>query len=131
MRTFATRNSEPDCSTKSQNAMLTLASNLFNLVFSSDPFGIGVITLLLIALFFVAWKAPAWVKETGLAALATGWLWTVCEFMAMAKAIVECEPDVDMYIVWAAVPSALIPAAYGLVVYIISLIIRIVRKPKM
>ena len=65
--------------------MLTLASNLFNLVFSSDPFGIGVITLLLIALFFVAWKAPAWVKETGLAALATGWLWTVCEFMAMAK----------------------------------------------
>ena len=121
--------------------MLTLASNLFNLVFSSDPFGIGVITLLLIALFFVAWKAPAWVKETGLAALATGWLWTVCEFMgwlwtvcefmAMAKAIVECEPDVDMYIVWAAVPSALIPAAYGLVVYIISLIIRIVRKPKM
>lgn len=111
--------------------MLTLASNLFHLVFSSDPFGIGVITLLLIALFFVAWKAPAWVKETGLAALATGWLWTVCEFMAMAKAIVECEPDVDMYIVWAAVPSALIPAAFGLIVYIISLIIRIVRKPKM
>ena len=111
--------------------MVTLASNLFNLVFSSDPFGIGVITLLLIALFFVAWKAPAWVKETGLVALATGWLWTVCEFMAVAKAIAECEPDVDMYIVWAAVPSALIPAAYGLVVYIISLIIRIVRKPKM
>ena len=52
VRTFATRNSEPDCSTKSQNAMVTLASNLFNLVFSSDPFGIGVITLLLIALFF-------------------------------------------------------------------------------
>ena len=51
--------------------------------------------------------------------------------MAMAKAIVECEPDVDMYIIWAAVPSALIPAAYGIIVYIISLIIRIVRKPKM
>lgn len=87
-------------------------------------------TLLLIALFFVAWKAPAWVRETGLIALATGWLWTICGFMAMAKSIVECEPDVDMYIVWAAVPSALIPVAYGLAVYIISLIIRIVRKPK-
>lgn len=111
--------------------MLPLASDLFTLIFSSDPFGIGIVTLLLIALFFVAWKAPAWVKEMGLTALATGWLWTVCEFMAMAKAIVECEPDVDMYIVWAAVPSALIPAAYGLVVYIISLIIRMVRKPKM
>ena len=117
--------------------MLPLASNLFKLVFSSDPFGIGIVTLLLIALFFVAWKAPAWVKETGLIALATGWLWTVCEFMAMANAIVEAEssfegaPDVDSYIIWGAVPIALIPAAYGLVVYIISLIIRIVRKPKM
>jgi hypothetical protein len=111
--------------------MLPLASNLFNLVFSADPFGIGVVTLLLIALFFVAWKAPAWVKETGLTALATGWLWTVCGFIAMARAIVECEPDVDMYIIWGAVPSALIPAAFGTIVYIISLVIRIVRKPKM
>lgn len=30
-----------------------------------------------------------------------------------------------------AVPCALLPAAYGTVVYIISLIIRVVRKPKM
>ena len=111
--------------------MLPLASNLFSLVFSSDPFGIGVVTLILIALFFVAWKAPAWVKEIGLIALATGWLWSVCGFMSMAKAIVDCEPDVDMYIVWAAVPSALFTAAYGIVVYIISLIIRLARKPKL
>ena len=119
--------------------MLPLASNLFHLVFSSDPYGIGVITLLLIALFFVAWKAPAWVKETGLVALATGWLWTVCEFMAMSNAIVECmsnaavegAPDIDPYIIWGAVPLGLMPAAYGTVVYIISLIIRLLRKPKM
>ena len=116
---------------KKRNAMLLFASKLFNLVFSADPFGIIVVTLLLIALFFVAWKAPAWVKETGLVGLAAGWLWTLGGFMAMAKAIVDCEPDVDMYIIWAAVPSALIPAAYGIIVYIISLIIRIVRKPKM
>ena len=111
--------------------MLPLTSNLFHIVFSSDPFGIGIVTLLLIALFFVAWKAPAWVRETGLIALATGWLWTVCEFMAMANAIVEYAPDVDSYIIWGAVPLGLIPAAYGIIVYIISLIIRIVRKPKL
>ena len=111
--------------------MFPLESNLFRLVASADPFGIGVITLLLIALFFVAWKAPAWVKETGLAALAVGWLWTLCEFMAMGRAIVSNMPDVDSYIIWGAVPVGLLPAAYGLVVYIISLIIRIVRKPKM
>jgi hypothetical protein len=111
--------------------MLPAASSFFHLIFSSDPFGIGLVTLILIALFFVAWKAPAWVRETGLIGLATGWLWTVCEFMSMAKAIVDCQPDVDMYIIWAAVPSALIPAAYGTIVYIISLIIRIVRKPRL
>lgn len=111
--------------------MLPLTSNLFHIVFSSDPFGIGIVTLLLIALFFVAWKAPAWVRETGLIALATGWLWTVCEFMAMANAIVECAPDVDSHIIWGAVPAGLFPAAYGIIVYIISLIIRIVRKPKL
>ena len=85
-----------------------------------------------IALFFVAWKAPAWVRETGLLALAAGWLWTLFEFMAMAKAIQEyaLEPTEDAYIIWGAVPCALIPAAYGTIVYIISLIIRIVRKPK-
>ena len=111
--------------------MLPFASNLFHLVFSSDPYGIGVITLLLIALFFVAWKAPAWVKETGLIALATGWLWTVCEFMTMAHVIVEEAPDVDSNIIWGAVPIGLFPAAYGTIVYIISLIIRLLRKPKM
>ena len=40
-------------------------------------------------------------------------------------------PDVGSYIIWGAVPIGLIPAAYGLLVYIISLIIRIIRKPKM
>ncbi|MBR5724892.1 MAG: hypothetical protein IKX62_05910 [Bacteroidales bacterium] len=110
--------------------MYPLAFNLFKFVMSADPFGICVVTLLLIALFFAAWKAPAWVKETGLVALATGWLWTLCEFMAMGRAIVDSMPDVDSYIIWGAVPCALIPAAYGTIVYIVSLIIRIIRKPR-
>ena len=111
--------------------MFPLASNLFAVVRSANPVGFIVVTLLLIALFFVAWKAPAWVKETGLAALAAGWLWTLFEFMDMGRAIVESAPDVDSYIIWGAVPVGLIPAAYGLIVYIISLIIRVVRKPRM
>ena len=109
--------------------MLPLASNIFQL-FSSNIAGTCAVTLFLIALFFVAWKAPAWVRETGLVALAVGWLWSLIGFMEMANAIIECEPDVDLYIIWAAVPSALLPAAYGTVVYIISLIIRVIRKPR-
>ena len=112
--------------------MLPLASNFFQTFISTHPGAICTITLLLIALFFVAWKAPAWVKETGLVALAAGWLWTLLEFMAMAKAVLDCElePGIDANIIWGAVPIALFPAVYGIVVYIISLIIRIIRKPR-
>jgi len=111
--------------------MLPLATNLFTVIRSANPVGIIVITLLLIALFFVAWKAPAWVKETGLCALAAGWLWTLLEFMDMSRVIFEEAPDVDSNIIWGAVPIGLTPAAYGIIVYIISLIIRVIRKPKM
>ena len=110
--------------------MLTLASNFFKLFISADLGSICTLTLLLIALFFAAWKAPAWVKEIGLASLAAGFLWSVIGFMEMGKAIAECFPDVDLYIIWGAVPCALIPVAYGIIVYIISLIIRITRKPR-
>ena len=110
--------------------MLPLESGLFKIVRSADPYGIAIVSLFLIALFFVAWKAPAWVKETGLAGLAVGVFWTVCEFMAMGYAIQQYD-DVDPYIIWGAVPIALIPMAYGLIVYFISLVIRVVRKPKM
>ena len=110
--------------------MLPLESGLFKMVSSADPYGIAIISLFLIALFFVAWKAPAWVKETGLAGLAVGLFWTICEFMAIGYAVEQCE-EADPYIIWCAVPIALIPAAYGFIVYFISLVIRVIRKPKM
>ena len=62
--------------------------------------------------------------------LTAGVFWTVCEFMAIGYAV-QMNEDADPYIVWCAVPIALIPAAYGLLVYFISLIIRLVSKPKM
>ena len=36
----------------------------------------------------------------------------------------------DENLIWGGVKVALIPVVYGIIVYIISLIIRIVRKPK-
>ena len=34
------------------------------------PVGMSILTALLVALLFAAWKAPAWVKEIGAAGLA-------------------------------------------------------------
>ena len=109
--------------------MLSLASNVFQL-FASGGYGfMTIISLLLIAVLFAAWKAPAWVKEIGLIALAFGFMFTMIGFMQAAQAIQELG-DVAPYIIWGGVKVGLIPGVYGIIVYIISLVIRIIRKPR-
>ena len=109
--------------------MLTLASNLFNLVFSSDPFGIGVITLLLIALFFVAWKAPAWVKEIGIGALIFAIFGTLMGLLQILN-VMQMFGDVSPAVLCGGLIVTLIPTFYGFIVYFISLIIRVIQKPR-
>ena len=111
--------------------MSILGTNIFQLFVSGGPAGMAVITLLLIGLFFAAWKAPAWVKEIGLAALAFGALWTLVGFIQMADFMQGVPDEVSPNVIWGGVKVGLIPIVYGIIVYIISLIIRIVRKPKM
>lgn len=89
----------------------------------------SVISLLLVGLFFAAWKAPAWVKEIGLFALAFGFMFTLIGFMQAGAAIQELG-DVAGYIIWGGVKVALIPAVYGLIVYLVSLVLRIIKKPR-
>ena len=88
-----------------------------------------IITLLLACLFFAAWKAPAWVKEIGLIALAFGFMWTLISFM-QAGAVIQELGDVSNNIIWGGVRIAFIPVVYGVIVYIISLVIRIIQKPR-
>ena len=89
----------------------------------------SIITLLLVALFFAAWKAPAWVKEIGLAALAVGAMWTLMGILQMAD-FMSGNSDVATNIIWGGVKVGLIPVVYGIIVYIISLIIRVIQKPR-
>lgn len=108
--------------------MLLLKTNVFQL-FVSGGFGMFILTLLLIALFFAAWKAPAWVKEIGLIALAFGFLSTLIGFM-QAAGFIQATADLSSNIIWGGVKVGLLPVAYGVIVYIISLIIRIIKKPR-
>lgn len=109
--------------------MLPLTTNLFDLFVSGGPVGMIVITLLFIALFFAAWKAPAWVKETGIAALVVGIFWTLCGFLQMAD-FLAWHDDVASTIIAGGVKVALVPVLYGLIVYLVSLIMRIIHKPR-
>ena len=112
------------------NAMIVLGTNIFQLFVSGGPAGMAVITLLLIGLFFAAWKAPAWVKEIGLAALAFGALWTLVGFIQMADFMQGVPDEVSPNVIWGGVKVGLIPIVYGIIVYFISLILRIIHKPR-
>ncbi|MCR4864051.1 MAG: hypothetical protein K5850_02680 [Bacteroidales bacterium] len=110
--------------------MSILGTNIFQLFVSGGPAGMAVITLLLIGLFFAAWKAPAWVKEIGLAALAFGALWTLIGFIQMADFMQGVPDEVSPNVIWGGVKVGLIPIVYGIIVYFISLILRIIHKPR-
>lgn len=88
-----------------------------------------VISMLLIALLLAAWKAPRWVKEIGIGTLVvavfatTLGLFQICETLQMFG-------DVSFAIVCGGLKVAMIPFLYGLIVYFISLLIRIIQKPR-
>lgn len=104
-------------------------TDLFTLFISGGPVGMIIITLLFIGLFFAAWKAPAWVKEIGLAALVVGIFWTLLGQMQIADFLAGHD-DVASNIIAGGIKVSLIPVLYGLIVYFVSLILRVIHKPR-
>ncbi len=90
----------------------------------------SVITLELIALLLAAWKAPGWVKEIGLLALMTGILGTVAGMFDAAESI-HAAGGVSQGLLWGGIRIALITTLYGMVTYMVSLVIRIIQKPRL
>lgn len=91
--------------------------------------GMGIITLLLAFMLFAVWKFPAWVKEIGIAALVVSVLWTLTGLYQAFGAIMRA-PDIATSVVFGGCRVAIISTIYGLLVYLLSLIIRIVHKPR-
>jgi hypothetical protein len=111
-------------------AMMLLQVNLFQWFLAGGPAGMIIITLFLIFLFFAAWKAPAWVKEIGLGALVFSAIWTLVGYVQMAG-VLQAEPDeFSLNVIWGGMKVVFVPLIYGLIVYFISLVIRIIRKPR-
>ena len=69
------------------------------------------------------------VKEIGLAALAFGFLFTIIGFI-QASEVIQLAGDIAPAVIWGGVKVGLLPIAYGLIVYIVSLVIRIIKKPR-
>ena len=109
--------------------MLPLKADLFTLFVSGGPVGMIVITLLFIALFFAAWKAPAWVKEIGIGALVVSAFATLLGLLQVFD-VLQRFGDVSTAVLCGGLKVLMIPFFYGLIVYFISLVIRVIQKPR-
>lgn len=105
--------------------------------------GIGlmsVLTILLIAIIIAAWKAPRWVKEIGSIACALGFFSLLLGLRQMFEALqavgdqreaVTCVFDlISPNVLFGGLKVALIPVLYGIIIYIVSRIVVLIRKPR-
>ena len=91
--------------------------------------GMTLLTLELIGLLLAAWKAPAWVREIGLLTLVSG---VVCTLLGISQVLgfVRVAGDVAFPVLAGGLRVACIPVIYGMLIYLLSLVIRMVQKPR-
>ena len=91
--------------------------------------GMIALTLLLIALFLAAWKAPRWVREVGIAALVLSVFLTTVGLFQIFGLMDQFGSEI-FPIIGGGLQIAIIPLLYGLIIYFISLLIRLVKTPR-
>ena len=103
----------------------------------------ATLTILLVAIFFAAWKAPRWVKEIGKFALIFGFLSFVLGISQMFQALQQVAMDLDSNTIsgifdlispgvfFGGLKVAMIPVIYGMIIYLVSLIVRVAVKPRL
>lgn len=102
---------------------------LVQLFIEGNAVFMSIITVALVALFFAAWKAPAWVKEIGLIALGVGLLGLMLG-MQQAAADIQMAGNVPTAVLCGGIKVMLIAPLYGVCVWMVSLILRIILKPR-
>ncbi len=103
---------------------------MFTLFHDGGIFAMTVITILFIALLLAAWKAPRWVREIGHLALAFAAIMTLIPFHNAGNAVMQAG-DISPMLIWGGIKCLTIAPIYALIVYSVSLIIRIVQKPRL
>ncbi|MBR4381447.1 MAG: hypothetical protein IKP48_09335 [Bacteroidaceae bacterium] len=103
--------------------------NVFVLFTEGGLLGMAVLTILLVLMLFAAWKAPAWVKEIGQAALVWGLFWGFAGVYQMLGAL-KTLTDVPTSVIYGGARVTLVPVMYGMLIYLVSLVIILVQKPR-
>ena len=88
-----------------------------------------IISLFLIALLIAAWKAPRWVKEIGIGALVFS-VFATLRGLSQIFDLVQTFGEVSFPVLAGGLKVTLITTFYGLIVYFLSLVIRVIHKPR-
>ena len=103
---------------------------MFELFSEGGPWGMSLLTVELICLLFAAWKAPAWVREIGLLALVTGCFWQFAGLFQAAGVVAEVGEWPSVGLLLNGFKVSLGGGVYGMMIYALSLVIRLVQKPR-
>lgn len=87
----------------------------------------SILTLLLIYMLFTAWKTPRKVKSVGALALAVGVFFQISSLFR-ALAFIQQVGDISFGLFAGGFRISLITILYGLLIYILALIIHIILK---
>ena len=115
---------------QSLQAAVPSSPSLPELFSMGGPFWMSILTVLLVAMLFAAWKAPRWVKEIGLAAPIVSLLSLLFGLHNAFNALQQTQGVISPGVVFGGAKVATIPIIYGLLIYLLSLVIRIIRNPR-
>ena len=113
---------------------------LFTWFIEGGPVFMSILTVLLVGIFFAAWKAPRWVKEIGVFALVFGFLSMILGISqalsylrdtAATQSATSIGDLIPLRILFSGLKVTLIPTIYGSIIYLISLIVRVIQKPRL
>ena len=102
---------------------------MLKIFYMGGPLFMSILTLLLVAVLICAWKYPEWLKEVGLLALSFGILGQIIGLYS-AFQFMEESGGVSQQMMAGGLKVSSITTAYGLIIYVISLVLRIVVKPR-
>ena len=115
---------------------------MFKLFMQGGAGFMTILTVLLVAIFFAAWKAPRWIKEIGSFALVFGFLTLLIGLYQMFVALQQVAMDIgegvtgvfDLIspgVLFGGLKIALIPVFYGIIIYLVSLVVCLIKKPRL
>ena len=103
---------------------------MLNLFYEGGTLFMTILTILLIGVIVCFFKFPKWVKEVGLLALAFGILGQIIGLYGVFQGI-EKMGQVSQEMMAGGLKVSSISTIYGLLIYILSLVLRLINKPKL